>query len=443
MESEIDIINKSLGKSLKTDIKYVVIVSIRFYKIDNKEGFPTLPNGTTSSTGTQFDKSTWKKILFISKEKIYILSEDMSRIIEQFRYENIKEIELDNKNSELATIYLRDQLKNTKGMRFTVTCKYRGIFIKNLMCYYSVYFMHNFFSVKNLTVYTSADPIENKLKAAKLKGLSSKYKLITQKSYDFFIKYSIKDNYMNKAFKIQYGGDEKQHEQYFSSNCDFSIEISEKEPMGKFDVQKDDRDLSFYAYNNFLIYMRNTAKTNRFWITKNKIYHKKYNLSEDSSQWEGWQIEARASEPSCKNIIIIYLRRKFIPPYWDTFQNFSFILSEECSRDKFKINPCAYEVIELAANSIHVPMSISGKDFQIFLKAKVDSLLVDEESLSFYQNSQQIIGKDVHKFGFEFLYSVLVYLEVAGNLKEKVQPIRQYIDAKVKSYADADLDVEL
>ena len=57
-----------------------------------------------------------------------------------------------------------------------------------------------------------------------------------------------------------------------TKECELNIEISDPIPLAKFDLQKDDRDLSYYAYSHFNVYMRNILKVNRYWITKNKIF---------------------------------------------------------------------------------------------------------------------------------------------------------------------------
>ena len=114
-------------------------------------------------------------------------------------------------------------------------------------------------------------------------------------------------------------------------------------------------------------------------------------MNEDMSLWEGWKIIVRTCEPIYSNMIFLFLRRKYIPPYFDTYQDFCIILNEKCSLENYEINPEAFKIINLASNTLSSPITTSVKKNELFLKAKVDSLLVDEDTLYFYQNVYGII----------------------------------------------------
>lgn len=437
MEVQNNAIISCLGKTLKTEIKFIAIISFKYINSNtNKETFPY---------GKDKNVTTNKRVLTLGKNNIFILDQNMDKIIEEFTYDSLACVELDRKNPESCALYLRNGALRAEINKVMVISKYREALIKSLMCYYSIYNMQKNFFVKDLRVVFGAEADVSKPKAI-LKGIARKYRKIANKGYEFFIKYYIQDNYNNTVFKISYLELDEVENVYASSAGNLTVEISEPIQMLKFDTQKDDRDLSFFAYNSFLIYIRNTLKMNKWWITKNKIYQKKYNLNEDIAQWEGWTIEARTCDPIYKNLIFIYLRRKFIPPYFDTFQNITLIYKENCRSDNYKLNPAANEVIELAANTIHFTTGINNKEYALFLRAKIDGLLVDEESLYFFQTNLQLIGKDVHKFGFEFLYTALQFVEKNGRDKDKLQPIRNYVESKIKAYNDNDavaLDVNV
>jgi hypothetical protein len=268
-------------------------------------------------------------------------------------------------------------------------------------------------------------------------GGYSKFKHRNLKNYKFYLNGSIQKEYNNVYFKIKYDpgqaqADKKQDDSY-TPECEINIEISDPIIIGKFDSQKDDRDLSYYANNTFQIYMRNILKINKYWITKNKIFYRKYNFAEDVCQWEGWVIEARAADPFYRNYIFIFLRRKFLPPYFDTYQNFMFSLSENCSYEHFKINPAANKLLELITSSLHSTVSQSlPRDSALFLRAKVDALLVDEETLYYYQYNQNIVGQDIYTFGFTMVYSLLCFYEPL--MKEKIAPLKSSLISKFKYY---------
>jgi hypothetical protein len=182
--------------------------------------------------------------------------------------------------------------------------------------------------------------------------------------------------------------------------------------------------------------MRNSVKANKYWIMKNSIFNKKYNLNEDLAQWEGWQIEARTLDPlKIRNIICIYLRRKYIPPYFSSFQNITIVLTEETPNfENYKINPKAYKLIELIANSIAYNVPVNNREYTLLLKAKVNSLLLDEESFYFFENSLNTIGVDVHRLGYEFLFGILHFLEHNLKDKELFGQLKKELDQKTSNY---------
>ncbi len=184
--------------------------------------------------------------------------------------------------------------------------------------------------------------------------------------------------------------------------------------------------------------MRNTVKANKYWILRNCIFNKRYNLNEDLAQWEGWLIEARTSDPlKIKNILCIYLRRKYIPPYFSSFQNITIVLTEKANNsENYKINPKAYKLIDLVANSIAYNVPVNNKEYTLFLKAKINSLLLDEESFYFFENSLNIIGVDVHRLGYEFLFGILNFLEKKIKDKELFSQLKKELDQKTSNYND-------
>lgn len=165
---------------------------------------------------------------------------------------------------------------------------------------------------------------------------------------------------------------------------------------------------------------------------QNKIYNKKFNFNEDLCLWEGWKISVRTSEPTYMNMIFIIMRRKFLPPYFDTFQSLTFIISEKCSREAYEMNPKCNEIIELAANTIFYSGKMIEKEYSLFLRAKLDSLLVDEETMMFFQNSLNIVTQEIFEAGYTFTYCLLVLLN-SSKEKSRIAPIKQAIEQKIRA----------
>jgi len=149
--------------------------------------------------------------------------------------------------------------------------------------------------------------------------------------------------------------------------------------------------------------------------------------------WEAWRIEARTSDPTYKNLLCVVLRRKFIPPFYSTFQVFHFILTEEISREFYEINPRSNEILELAVDSIAYSEKIVEKEYILFIKASIDSLMIEEESMYFLQNSLNVFTQEIYDLGFEFLYSILCLLESNTKEKTKILPIRLSLEQKIRT----------
>lgn len=169
------------------------------------------------------------------------------------------------------------------------------------------------------------------------------------------------------------------------------------------------------------------------------------NLNEDKCVWECWKIEIRVSEPSYINLAFIILKRKFIPPFYNTYKCFHFILKERYSTDNINLSLKANEALELAANSISYSSKMNEKDYHIFLMLQLESLLLNEENLLFFQNNLKLISPDVYQYGYIIIYSLLLLIEnYLPNSKEKsnITSIKAIIENKIKLYNNSDYEIK-
>jgi hypothetical protein len=425
-----NILTKNLSNSLDTEVKFISFASFKFFNRHNREV-------KLSDKKEKGSMDTGKFVIFLGTQKIIIMFDDMRKIVESFSYEHIYSVDIDQKAKDNFSIILRGELPQTGARHIVMTTSSRETFIKSLMCYYSIYFMTSYTEIKELRISLSNFPTEEEIAKHRRDPGFKIYQPIKYKDYVFYLKHKIESNYRNSVFKMTYLSEKEETE--YASKCDLSIDIDESIPLGKFDIMKDEKDISFHAYSSFIIYMRNTLKANRYWILKNQIYNRRFNLAEDIAQWEGWIIEARTYDfPTTTNVICIYLRRKFIPPYFSNFQNITIILTEEAlSKEKYKINPKAYELADLIASSIHYSIPINNREYMTILRAKVNSLLLDEDAFYYFENTLGIIGTDVHRIGYSFLYWIVLFLE--NNIKaekEYFDQLKKAIDTKIKYYID-------
>ena len=433
-----NVIIKCLGKALKTSIKYVVAANVKFFEQFNKEitSKVTKQNNNLNTSVTMF--------ICLGKKFIFFIKDDMKKIYECISYKNLISYEYDKKSSE--TLILNTQ--NIKKLDYTivkisVNSKNRNVFKNNIMCYYSIYYQYYHDKIISL----KENETNNKNKKLEIKEneeeeiKNSKYHKEIIKGYSCYLRGIIKKLQSSQpSYHIKYIKEKKKNpktfeeeENYFSNECDLFFDITEQIPINTFDNNENIKDISFHSYEYVLNILSNQIKSQNYWILENESFNKKINMNEDMSLWEGWKIIVRTCEPIYSNIIFLFLRRKYIPPYFDTYQDFCIILNEKCSLENYEINPEAFKIINLASNTLSSPITTSVKKNELFLKAKVDSLLVDEDTLYFYQNVYGIIGDDIYTFGYEFLSSLISYFEET-NVKDKIIPLKSIVEYKKKKF---------
>lgn len=197
-DNHTNIITTCLGKALKTEIKFIAMSKFKFFADNSKD------------LKYKFDNNT-KQIVCLGKDSLFLLEGDLKNIVEKICYEYILAIEID-KNSETFSIIIDNyKIRNTKLVninktktnnnlnnkcntnsvvnikkilklkRISVSTKFRGLLIKNILCYYNVYYMANYNILKNLHLSLKKDNSETKTE--KLKGISREFNQINLKNY--------------------------------------------------------------------------------------------------------------------------------------------------------------------------------------------------------------------------------------------------------------------
>ena len=127
------------------------------------------------------------------------------------------------------------------------------------------------------------------------------------------------------------------------------------------------------------------------------------------------------------------------------YQTFHFILKEEYIRENCFISKKATETLELAADSINYSSKMNDKDYHIFLMLQLESLLLNEENLLFFQNNLKLISPEIYQHGYVFMYSLLLLIEASlPNNKEKaaITSTKAYLESKIKSFNNSDYDIK-
>jgi len=192
--------------------------------------------------------------------------------------------------------------------------------------------------------------------------------------------------------------------------------------------------LQLHTYEQFKVKFYDKIKKNKIIILAEDKCLKNYNISNDTSEWEGRVIKSYDIK-SCDLIHFFILRRKFIPPFCDKYEDFIIICNqnlkifeeiyneEQCERKRIDyILSENYElnrVLNLFLNSIHNTDDSRVIQFREVLSYLYDTLSLDYLSLNYFTNSIDIIGKEIFLIGIKFIYFLLIEIKKIKDQLER------------------------
>lgn len=119
-------------------------------------------------------------------------------------------------------------------------------------------------------------------------------------------------------------------------------------------------------------------KHQSFLILESKTYIKKQNPTGDKALWVGWHVKARSEH---HNVFVTVLRRKYVPPLLEKFQDITLTSKLSLSIDSIDF---LKQVHHTAADTLH-----STDKFTLVYKNLIDekanALLMDSETINFNQ----------------------------------------------------------
>lgn len=229
-----------------------------------------------------------------------------------------------------------------------------------------------------------------------------------------------------------------------SKAISIGFEFTDESPIESLSSNYDIGDLSFYAYEKVNFLMKEKHRTSSYSILNSSPFIKRENLVKDISQWEGWRIDIRTGviENKGVNISYIILRRRYLPPFGDTFQFFIIYLSEIFNisenilgQSQISLSEESSNILEIIVNSL-CPYNEDKSTMKIFLQTfetKMESLMLDNESLNFANYTNHIIGKIGYKFTFAFMTKLLIVLE--DYIKDKITETRKWFTNKIIDFS--------
>jgi len=197
-----------------------------------------------------------------------------------------------------------------------------------------------------------------------------------------------------------------------------SIEISKEKNY----LTNTQHILQLHAYEQFRLKYFEKIKKNKIIILGDEKYLKKYNLSSDTSEWEGRAIKGFDLEATTM-VHFFYIRRKFIPPFCDKYQDFII-----CCDQNLKIFEQHFPAEEIEAKRINYILSENfelNRNLELFINSiqntddnrlshyseilhfLYDTLSLDYNSLQYFTNTVEVIGREIYLIGLKFVYLIL------------------------------------
>ncbi|OII75214.1 hypothetical protein cand_003690 [Cryptosporidium andersoni] len=163
----------------------------------------------------------------------------------------------------------------------------------------------------------------------------------------------------------------------------------------------------------YIRFLLSSSIDRRYIVYKNNYYSKKMNLSDDISTWIGWEIYLKTSK---KAIACILLRRSYIPPTLDSYQDIAVIYS--CYyNDMKKYNITDRDLLRECRQSADTfsPISQHHTWYLEIVQSQLDTLLYDESSYLWIGSHMKLypIFRESAK---HFLKSILLMLKNANTL---------------------------
>ena len=160
---------------------------------------------------------------------------------------------------------------------------------------------------------------------------------------------------------------------------------------------KEKEDLRFYCEE----YAHQLMAEEVYWVISSNMYLKRSNMNADKASWSGWEVHIRTNK---QDVLVILMRRKYIPPIMDSFTDTFFIIygKEKTKSEIEKLGMAlnfpdtekTLKTLRDAADSMHFITTIN-KIYTMIVQEKANALLLDEEAFAFYQYKLKIKPKGI------------------------------------------------
>ena len=212
------------------------------------------------------------------------------------------------------------------------------------------------------------------------------------------------------------------------------FQISDCQPVDDLCKMPDSRrDIQEFAQNLAILKSEEGEqgkKQTKYFIIESGPYFKKQNLTSDKAQWNCWNVHSRTET---YDLYVTVLRRKYIPPLMEVFQDIicisQFDFSQEMALEGDQVfkksNDFLRFVHHLAVDSLH-PASRITSMFKNLIDEKSSALVMDEETIEFNHYNLNVLPNPGIVHAVNYLESILSILgkyntDLCKDLKRQIK----------------------
>ena len=396
-----------------------------------------------------------EEILFICPKSIVFLGENVNNGIKRkLLFENILNITVKPGISSEIVINLKNPVKSQQKLQYTFLILNPGYFIENLNGKYQIY------SVKTQGLKNNLD-IKIDYMASLFTGILSSQAKGPNSIFmdDFDKKKSPNDEiyyvhnykfYLNKKYKPNH-----HYTNIFANMEDYEIpktkpneqpallskifvQILKENPIENLSENPSNKSLKIAARESVMNYLKGYLGENtKFWM-KPMVKVNKPTLENDLSVWKGYKFELKTAPGNGGkgyNILYYYLRRLFIPPFFESYNDITIIFREDYyvyakNRD---FTPNTKEILSHLVNSLR-PVQIQERNevSDILVKTKLESYLIDGKTINFLYSRLNLVGNEGYKLVLDYKMKLALLYEKFE--KEKISEDFRIVDEIVNTY---------
>ena len=322
------------------------------------------------------------EIICITKNSLIIIGADLQKIKLKLEYNNINSIENihiddENDNKRLVLIKLNEPLikKEKEINNISMQMNNAEAFINTLSKKFKLYYIQSKGIIKKLPVKT-----EESLFTSQIDEYThlEKYKY---KSFKYFVLDSDKSDYYFRRYKSD----------LYNTNARIQIDISDEYPIEKLTSNPNMNDISYYAWSKLCTYLM-FDPNGVVILSSNEYKNSDDDIMKEDYKYESITYKLRIQNKihqKPKNVIYYFIRKKYLPPLYETYIDFMFLFEEYYTEHSVQIDfneDSLNDFLTMVETFTYKRLPEKNKVSNELIKLKIDAFMVDCQTMLYLHN---------------------------------------------------------